>query len=1095
MLTRGALRNPYAVFAMCMIALVLGGVSYQKMRVDIFPEIRLPSILVTTFYRGLSPGEMEGAVTLKMEQRFVEASYVEHIESQSLAGMSYIKVFFQPEYSIDSAQSELTSLAYSIIRLLPPGVFPPSVYKFGVSSLPIGLLSVSSESLGPKEIRDLAYFNLRQQIATIPGISFGPPLGGKVRQITVFMDPDRMLARGISPSEVVKAINAQSAIIPAGDIKIGELNYYVYSNSLIDVVEKINDIPIKIVNGTPILIRDIGTASDSAAIQTSVVRVNGREATYLPITRQEGANTLEVTDGIREKLTHLTEVPSGTSVKFIYDQSLYIRQAIANLQKEGLLGAGLAGVMIFLFLRSLKAALVVGLAIPLSLTAALVALYLTGQTVNIMTLGGLALVIGTLLDNNIVVQENLHRHLEMGKDGRSAAEDSATELTLPIFVATVCILIVYLPIVFFTGIVKYLFVPLAMTVAFAMLADYVVSMTVTPTVLAWLYARGHAHAGHGKPSTTEPAEDPTDWFRVVLGVYEPLLHAGLRMKWLVLALVAFGLFAAGGLILPQLHTEFFPRVDAGNFTMRVSAPEGSRIEKTTAIVARIEEVIHEVIPKADLEEVVSNTGLYFGDAARFAPNTGNHTAFILVNLVTGHAGATDHYIDSIRAQVRTALPGVDISFQTGGIISDVLNFGLRAPIDIQVKGPKLDLIRPVAEAIREKVSQVPNTVDVRIKQGKSYPELHVNVDRTKAAYYGITQNQVIVDVITGISSNIALSPNYWIDPKSANGYYLLAQYPEQSLTDTEDILNIPVIGARTLLNPAASLTGAGTGGTALALQNTPFAGRNMDLSSGFYAGDDRRGPPVLLRDVATLDSKTGPDSVDHYDLSRLINVLVTPVGNDLGRVAAEIEQAIASVPLPKDVTIAIKGEVANMRSAFTNFALALPLAVLLIYLVMVALFRSFVDPLIILVAVPLGWIGTVLMLALTNTSVNVESMIGTLMMMGIVVSNSILLVDFANRMVALGAGVEQAVLEAGKRRIRPILMTALATILGLLPLALGFGEGNETMVPLARAVVGGLAVSTIMTLLVVPVIHSVVLARRGIPLRGPQRPPSSSVLS
>ncbi|MBI3357388.1 MAG: efflux RND transporter permease subunit [Nitrospirae bacterium] len=1072
MLTRAALKNPYAVFAICMIALVLGAVSYQKMRVDIFPEIKIPSILVTTFYRGMSPSEMEGAITLKMEQRFVEASYVEHIESQSLAGMSYIKVFFQPEYSIDSAQSELTSLAYSIIRLLPPGVYPPSVYKFGVSSLPVGLLSVTSEELGAKEIRDLAYFTVRQQIATIPGISFGPPLGGKVRQITVFMDQQRMLARGVSPSDVVKAINSQSAIIPAGDIKIGDLDYYVYSNSLIDVVDKINDIPIKVVNGTPILVRDIGTAADSAAIQTSIVRVNGREATYIPITRQEGANTLEVTDGIRAKLPKLTEIPAGATVKFLYDQSLYIRQAIANLQKEGLLGAGLAGLMIFLFLRSVKAALVVGLAIPLSLTVALVALYLTGQSVNIMTLGGLALVIGTLLDNNIVVQENLHRHLQMGKDGRSAAEDSATELTLPILVATICILIVYLPIMFFSGIIKYLFVPLAMTVAFAMLADYAVSMSVTPVMLARLY-----QAGHGNGSQEEA--DQKDWFRFVLAIYEPLLRVSLRFKPIVIGLALLALIGTGVLLLPRLHTEFFPKIDAGNFTMVVSAPEGSRIEKTTAIVAQIEKLVQETVPKQDLEEVISNTGLYFGDAARFAPNTGNHTAFVLVNLVTGHEGKTDDYIATLRTKVDQALPGVEVSFQTGGIISDVLNFGLRAPIDIQVKGPTLALIRPVAEAMQQKIAQVPNTVDVRIKQGKNYPELHVNVDRTKAAYYGITQDRVIVDVITGISSNIALSPNYWLDPKTANGYFLLAQYPEQSLTKTEDLLNIPIIGARTSLGPTSSLTTGGASGSTIALQNTPFAGRNMDLSNGFYAsGDERRGPPVLLRDVASLEMKTGPDSVDHYDLTRLIDVLVTPVGNDLGRVAQDIEQALATIKLPKDVTIELKGEVANMRSAFNNFALALPLAVLLIYLVMVGLFRSFIDPLIILVAVPLGWIGTVLMLHVTNTSANVESMIGTLMMMGIVVSNSILLVDYANRMVRNGATAERAVLEAGQRRIRPILMTALATILGLLPLALGFGEGNETMVPLARAVVGGLAASTVMTLLVVPVMHALVLGRR-----------------
>ena len=470
-------------------------------------------------------------------------------------------------------------MAYSIIRLLPPGVYPPSVYKFGVASLPVGFLSISSESLGPKEIRDLAYFTVRNQIANIPGISFGPPLGGKVRQITVFMDQQRMLARGISPSDVVKAINAQSAIIPAGDIKIGDLDYYVYSNSLVGVVEKINDLPIKVVNGTPILVRDIGTAADSAAIQTSIVRVNGREATYLPITRQGRANTLEVTDGVRAKLPKLTEIPAGTTVKFIYDQSLYIRQAIANLQKEGIVGCRARRLDdLCIPAQHESGPVVVGLAIPPSLTAALVALFLSGQTVNIMTLGGLALVIGTLLDNNIVVQENLHRHLEMGKDGRSAAEDSATELTLPIFVATICILIVYLPIIFFAGIVKYLFVPLAMTVAFAMLADYAVSMTVTPVVLARLYSRGHGN------ESGDDASAAHGWFRFVLAAYEPVLRTGLRLKWLVLIVALTALLVVSITLLPRLHTEFSRRSTQG--TLRCSSPpRGLSHEKTTAIVA------------------------------------------------------------------------------------------------------------------------------------------------------------------------------------------------------------------------------------------------------------------------------------------------------------------------------------------------------------------------------------------------------------------------------------------------------------------------------------------------------------------------------
>ncbi len=1069
MLTRSALKNPYAVLAVCLIVVILGAVSYEKMKVDIFPDINIPVILVSTFYRGLSPSEMEGAITLRFEQQFLQASYIEHIESQSLAGISYIKVFFQPEYGIDAAQSELTSLAYSVIRLLPSGVFPPSVYKFGVASLPIGLLTVSSETLSEKEMRDLAYFTVRPQMASIPGISTPPVLGGKVRQITIFMDQQEMLARGVSPSEVVKAINAQNVILPAGDVKVGDLDYYVYSNSLISVVDQINDIPIKIVNGTPVLVRDIGTAADSAAIQTSIVRVDGRESVYIPVTKQEGANTLNVADGVQSRITKLTEIPAEASVKFIYDQSLYIREAISNLQKEGLLGAVLAGLMIFLFLRSVKAALVVSLAIPLSLTSALVLLYLFGQSVNIMTLGGLALVIGTLLDNNIVVQENLHRHLEMGKDGRSAAEDSATELTLPILVATICILIVYLPIIFFSGIVKFLFVPLALTVAFAMLADYAVSMSVTPVVLARLYSGGHG--------TGEQDRADDGWFAVLLNLYERLLRLGLRYKPFVIAGALAVLVAVGIVLVPRLHTEFFPKIDAGNFTMLVTAPEGTRIEKTSAIVAEIEQLVRHVVPKSDLEEVVANIGLYYGDAARFAPNTGPHTAFVLVNLITGHRGHSDDYIGQLRERLRQELPGIDVAFQTGGIVSDVLNFGLRAPVDIQVRGPRLELIRPVAEQIRDRVAQIPNTTDVRIKQGKNYPELHVNVDRGKAAYYGITQDRVIVDVITGLSSNIALSPNYWLDPKTANAYFLLVQYPEQSLQKTEDLLNIPIVGARVPLLPSASIVTPGMTGASLALENTPFAGRTANVGPRFFGADDTRGPEVRLRDVAELVHKTGPDSVDHYDLSRLINVLITPVGNDLGRVAGQIEDVLKTVTLPKDVVITLKGEVANMRAAFENFALALPLAVVLIYLVMVGLFRSLIDPVIILLAVPLGWIGTVLMLYLTGTSANVESMIGTLMMMGIVVSNSILLVDFANRMVRSGLPPEAAVVEAGRRRIRPIIMTALATILGLLPLSLGFGEGNETMVPLARAVVGGLFVSTIMTLLVVPVLHSIILAR------------------
>jgi multidrug efflux pump subunit AcrB len=1058
---RAALKNPYAVVAISLIVVILGAVSYQNMVVDIFPEINLPVVAVATFYKGMGPSEIEGAITLRLEQLFLQASYVEHIESRSLPGVSLIKIYFHSNYDVDAGMAEITSLTYSALRYLPQGVFPPIIIKFGAASLPIGTLTVSSDTQSEKAVRDQAYYGVRPQLASVAGSFVAPSFGGPLRQITVFLDQERMLARGLSAGEIVAAVNAQSLLLPAGNVKIGDFDYNVYTNSMIQFMEQMNEIPVKMVNGVPVRLKDVAKAADSTIIQGNVVRINGHRAVYLPIMKQAGANTIRVIDGIKEALPKLIGLPKDLAVTLIFDQSLYIRQAITTLEHEGLLGGGLACVMVLLFLGSLRYTLIIALAIPLSVLAAFVLLYFTGNTVNIMTLGGLALVIGTLLDNNIVVLENVHRHMGMGKSPGQAAGDGTSEVALPMLVATVSILIVYLPIMFFTGIIKFLFVPLALAVAYAMVVSYLASMTVAPVAMAALV----------KEESHEPEQERRLFDRLfdrIVAGYTAVLRRCLRAKALVV-IVVLAILAGALSQAPRLATEFFPKVDAGQFILNVSAPEGTRVEKTEAMFGQLEGVVRQEIPATELDQIVSNIGLPHGWMVLFTPVNGPHQGFLLVSLKRGHTTRTDAIIERLRARLTREFPGVKFFFQSGGIVSDVLNFGLPAPIDIKVSGRNLATVAEAAAQVRDIAARVPGTADVQVRQGTDYPELHLDVNRAKSAYMGLDQKRIVMDLITGLSSNITLNPGYWIDPKSNNAYFVVAQYPEQSLIEFEDFLNIPLVGTR-IDQPSAS-----TGRDTLALQQTPFP-QQPTLPR---IGRNGNTPPVLLRDLIDVTRKTGPETVDHYNLQRTMDVLVNVPGNDLGRVATRIEEAIASLSLPEDVILTVKGEVDGMRSALEGFSGVLPLAMLLIYLVMVGLFRSYLDPLIILFAVPLGFIGVIGMLLLTDTSVNVESLIGTLMMIGIVVANGVLLVDFANRRMLEGMPPDEAVVEAGRLRIRPILMTSLATTLGLAPMALGFGEGSETNMPLARAVIGGLLVSTFMTLFFVPVLHAIARRRRG----------------
>ena len=1072
-MVRGALKNPFAVVAISLIVIIIGVVSYQKMVVDIFPEINMPVVAVATFYKGMGPSEVEGAITLRLEQAYLQASYIDHIESRSLPGVSLIKVYFHSSYDVNAGLAEITSLTYANLKYLPQGIFPPIIIKFGAASLPIAVQTTSSETMTEKEVRDLAYFNVRPQLGNVPGIAFPTTFGGTVRQITVFLDPQRMLARGVSTHDIVNSVNLQSVLLPAGDVKIGDFDYNVYTNSMIKVVDQMNDIPIKVINGVPVFLRDVGKAVDSTMIQTNVVRINGNRAVYLPIMKQAGANTIAVIDGIKDVLPKLIGIPQDLTVKLLFDQSLYIRQAIQTLEHEGLLGGGLACLMVLLFLGSFRSTLIVALAIPLSVTAAFIGLYFTGHSVNIMTLGGLALAVGRLVDDAIVVVENFHRHMDMGKSSSQAAGDAVTEVAMPMLIITITVFLVFLPIAFFTGVIKFLFVPLGLAVAYAMMASYVVALTVAPVSMAWLM-RGEAHHAGGAPAPPQGRLTAL-WNR--LNLFDPFVERYVKvLRWWLAhkatVIVTVTLIFVGSLFMaPLMATEFFPKVDAGSFILNFSAPEGTRVEKTEAIAAKVEDFIKAAVPASELDQMVTNIGLPQGWMVLYTPVNGPHQAFVLVSLKREHRTRTDDVIVKLRQTLQRELPGLKFSFQTGGIVSDVINFGLPAPIDIKVSGQKMTDLAQTASRIREVVAGIPGTADVQVRQGMDYPEIHLDVNRAKASYVGLNEYQIVTDLVTGLSSNVTLNPGYWIDPRTNNAYFVVTQFPEQILVDFEDFLNMPLVGTHVEHPMAVNLGGTRLRGSSLVLGQTPFP--ELPSLPGVMANG---GSPIVLRDLVDVVRKVGPETVDHFNLQRTMDVLISVPGNDLGHVASQIEAAVSKLELPQDIVLTFKGEVDSMRAAISGFAGTLPLAMVLIYLVMVGLFRSWLDPFVVMFAVPLGFIGVIWMLLATHTSVNVESLIGTLMMIGIVVSNSVLLVDFANNRMREGLPLEEAVIEAGKLRIRPILMTSLATVIGLAPMALGIGEGSESNMPLARAVIGGLMVSTFMTLLFIPVLHA--LARR-----------------
>jgi len=1024
-----AIRYPFFIIVLCLMVAIVGTVTLVRMPVDLFPTINIPVVVVATFYSGMPPQQIETNITNPFERFFTLGSGIDHIESRSLPGVSLIKIYFQPGTDANSDLSIISNLAMADLRRLPPGTLPPVVLKFDASSLPVCLITLKGEGLNETELRDLGQYTVRNQIASVQGASVPQPFGGRYRQIMVYVDPLKLDAHQLSAMDVVRTVNDSNLILPAGDVKIGPIDYNLYTNSQVPTAEQINEMPIKTVGQASVLVGDVGRAKDAQQIQTNIVRVDGQRSVYLPILKQGGdSNTIAVVDGIRDALSHLVDIPKQLVAKVVFDQSAFVKMAIENLLHEGAIGLALTGLMVLLFLGSMRATAAVFLSIPLSALAAFMAISAGGGSVNTMVLGGLALAFSRLIDNSVVVLENIFRHLEMGEPPEVAAEKGGQEVALAVLAATLTTAIVFFPVVFLYGVSRFLFVALAMAVVLSLLASYVVAMTVVPLFCAKLVKKHQADEEVGQGSIGARfgviAMRFNVYFERMLGKYDRSLSTALlRPVGTVVGLAGVSLLCLT--MYPLLGVAFFPRTDPGQFVINFKAPSGTRIELSEQYAKQVEDTVRKVVPDNELAMIVSNIGITTDFSAIYTPNSAPHTGFVQVSLKEGHKIGSYEYMRQVRERLREDLPQLSTYFQSGGLVDSVLNMGMPAPIDVQVSGSSLRKSYAVASQLASQVRGLPKVSDVLVPQDIDYPALQLDIDREKASLVGLSQKEVVDNVITALTSNGMIAPNYWVDPKSGNPYMLTVQYPEDAVKTIQDLKQIPV-------------RGSGSKET------------------------------TMLDTVVTVKTIPTPTEVDHYQLFRVIDVYVSPKTEDLGRVSAQIDKIIADTKLPEGVRVNLRGSVQNMRSSFKSFGIGLILAIVLVYLILVAQFASFLDPFIILLAVPPGLAGVLVFLLVTGTTLNVMSLMGVVMMVGIVVSNSILIVEFTRQIRHQGTPLREAVATASRQRLRPVLMTSLATLLGLIPMALALGTGSEAYAPLARAIIGGLLVSVVVTVYLVP---------------------------
>lgn len=1034
-MTKLALKNPIGVLMFGLALALLGVIGLQKLPLDLFPKVDVPVIMIGTLYPGAAPEVVERTVSYPIETAVGQTANLDYVSSQSRYGLSVVRAWYRWGTNIDAAQLQVSQMVQSIQKNLPHGIFPPFVVAFDVSNIPVATVTLESSELDEKGLYDLAVNTIAPQLAGLPGISYASPTGGKIREITVRLNPDKMREKGVDAAEVEQAVSSSTLLASSGDIKVGALDYNVFTNSQINSVREMNDIVVKTVNGVPIHLRDVGLASDGAAIQVNIARINGRKGVYLQVYRQPGTNMVEIVDALKTAVPKLHDIPASVKLGVAFDQAKFVRASIGALKHEAVQGALLAVLVIVFFLGSFRSTAIIFLALPLSILATFFGLSATGQTLNFFTLGGMTLVAGRLIDDAIVVLENVHRHMELGKKPLQAAFDGAREVGLAVLASTITTIIVFAPVVMVEGVAKYLFTPMMVTISIAMGASYVVAMAVIP-VLCQRFLKPHekGHVSH------VPVERALAACIALLDrldqAYGRAIGAALRNRGKVLGGVGL-LFAASLLLVPHIGSEFFPEADESQFRIVLRAPIGTRLEETEKQIAEVEAITRQIVPEKDIKTLLSNVGTPRGSRSAFySTNTGPHSAYLQVELVPPgeRDKSSEEYIALLRPALRKALPGRSITFDPGGVMKKVLNFGYASPIDVELSGYDFKQAHEAATALAEAMRTVPGVKDVLISREENFPELDVKVDREKAALAGVSERDTAHALLDSLLGNYSAAP-YFEDPRSGNQYFVVTRLDGQHAEHLEDLGNISVVG--------------------------------------------KGGTPVYLKSIASIQRGSGPVQIDRRRLQRVIDLTANPQGRDLGAVSADVRAAIEKVKLPPGFQVRLRGQTEQQETTFKSLKSASLLALLLVFMLLATQFRSLLQPLVMMTSVPLGMIGVFVALWATKTPLSTTSFMGIIMMVGVAVSNGVLLIDFANVLRRRGADLEDAVVLAGRTRLRPILMTTVATLAGLIPMAMGIGEGAETNAPLARAVVGGLTVSTFLTLFFVPVLYTVVEKRFG----------------
>ncbi len=1037
-LTRLALRNPVLILMLSLMAIVLGSVSLQRLSVDLFPEINIPNVRIATFYSGAGPVDVEKAITQPIERAVSAAPGVDRVESTSKQGASLVTVWFQYGTNLDTAQFEVQQRVGQILNTLPPGVGQPLTLKFDITNIPVVQIAVTSDTLDEKQLFDLAFNVIEPQLERVPGVASATPGGGQKRELQVLSDVDALRARSLSILDLVTSVRSSNLLLPSGSLRTETRDYNVFTNTQVGTLEELRSVVVgsATAEGRVVRVGDVAEVKDGTADQTEIVRINGERGVYLRVLKQPGANTIAVVDAVNAALTTLRGVPPNVKVAVGFDQSKYIRAAVSSLQHEALQGGLFAILIILIFLVSFRATGIVAVAIPLSVISTFVLLYASGQSLNVFTLGGLALGVGRLVDDSIVELENIHRHLGLGQTRREAVLAAAQEVAMPILVSTITTIVVFVPVLFLQGVARNLFIPLALTISFALIMSFFVSRTVTPLLCMMWLKQHQAAASAGLPGRITRALDALDH------AYGRALEVVLRHRLLtVLGTLVF--FAASISLFTRIGTEFFPESDEAQISINFRTPIGTRVTKTEETAAVVEGAIREALGVREaghpglVTTMITSAGLPVGRGGLFGGNSGPHAGNVNVNLVPRLQRELSDVkaSEKVRATLGDALPGVQVFFSTGGIVKRILNFGSPAPIDVEILGYEVDEGQQYAKQLLAKLKKLsaadgsPLMTDLQITREENYPQLDVKVDRQKAGVLGISAQAIAQTVVATLVGNGQFAPIPWTDPDTGNEYDINVRAQDSSRDSVEDLAQAQVRSSQ--------------------------------------------GRVVALETVATVKRSSGPVTITRKYLQRVVDVTahVGP-GKDLGSVATAVRQVLDDSPPPDGFTVRLGGQAAAQQEAFQGLGLAVLLAIVLVYMVLASQFRSLVDPLVIMFSVPLGVAGVAIMLWATGTSLSVNSFMGIIMMVGIVVSNGVLLVDFANVLRRRGKSIHEATVEAGRTRLRPILMTTIATLVGLVPMALGLGEGSETNLPLARAVIGGLGVSTGLTLFFVPVLYT-----------------------